>query len=68
MSRQGLIVTKTKSMVVVVEAIQAVLVQDKGANRGGPSAQYLSTLVPNTSKGMVLGIRDLKYWVLGPSG
>ena len=25
-------------------------------------------LVPNTITGMVLGIRSLKHWVLGPSG
>ena len=29
---------------------------------------YLRSLVPNTMKSMVLGTRDLKYWVLGPSG
>ena len=34
----------------------------------GPSTQYLWTLVPNTIKGMVFGTRDLKHWVLGPSG
>ena len=34
----------------------------------GPSTQYLRTLVPNTNKGMVFGTRNLKYWVLGPSG
>ena len=35
---------------------------------GVPSSQYSRTLVPNTIKGMVFGIRNLKYWVLGPSG
>ena len=34
----------------------------------GPSTQYLRTLVPNTIKGMVFGTRDLRYWVLRPSG
>ena len=34
----------------------------------GPSTQYLRTLVPNTKPLMVLGIRVLKYWLLGPSG
>ena len=34
----------------------------------GASTQYLRTLVSNTIKGMVLGTRILKYWVLGPSG
>ena len=34
----------------------------------GPSTQYSRTLVPKTMKGMVFGTRDLKYWVLGPSG
>ena len=33
-----------------------------------PSTQYLRTLVPNTTKGMVVETRVLKYWVLGPSG
>ena len=47
---------------------------------GGPSTQYLRTLVPKTtksmvfgmvpktSKSMVFGTRDLEYRVLGPSG
>ena len=34
----------------------------------GPSTQYLRILVPNTIESMVFGTRDLKYWVLGPSG
>ena len=34
----------------------------------GPSTQHLRTLVPKTSKGMVVGTRVLKSWVLGPSG
>ena len=34
----------------------------------GPSTQYLRTLVPNTIKSKVFGTRNLKYWVLGPSG
>ena len=34
----------------------------------GPSTQYLRSLVPNTIKSMVFGTRNLKYWVLGPSG
>ena len=34
----------------------------------GPSSQYLRTLVPKAIKAMVLGTRDLTYWVLGPSG
>ena len=34
----------------------------------GPSTLHLSSLVPNTSKGMVVGTRDLIQWVLGPSG
>ena len=29
---------------------------------------YSRTLVPNTMKSMVFGARDLKYWVLAPSG
>ena len=33
----------------------------------GPSTQFLRTLVPKTSKGMVFGARVLKYWVLGPA-
>ena len=33
-----------------------------------PSTQYSRTLVPKTIKGMVLGTRDLEYWVLGPCG
>ena len=34
----------------------------------GPSTQYSRAPVPKTSKGMVFGTRDLKCWVLGPSG
>ena len=34
----------------------------------GPHTQYLGTLVPKTIPLMALGIRVLKYWVLGPSG
>ena len=34
----------------------------------GPSTQCLRTLVPKAIKGMVVGTRVLKYWVLGPSG
>ena len=34
----------------------------------GPSTQYLRTLVLKTIPLMVFGTRDLKYWVLGPSG
>ena len=34
----------------------------------GPGTQYLSSLVPNTSRGTVWGTRNLKYWILGPSG
>ena len=34
----------------------------------GPSTQYLRSLVPNTIKSMVFGTRNLKYWLLGPSG
>ena len=36
----------------------------------GPSTQYLMTLAPNTIKSMVsgTGTRNLKYWVLEPSG
>ena len=37
-------------------------------NPEGPSTQSLSTLVPNTIKSMVFGIRDHEYWVFGPSG
>ena len=29
---------------------------------------YLRTLVPNTIQSRVFGARNLKYWVLGPSG
>ena len=28
----------------------------------------LRLLIPKTTKGVVFGTRDLKYWVLGPSG
>ena len=31
-----------------------------------PSTQYLKFLVPETIQFMVFGIRDLRYWVLGP--
>ena len=34
----------------------------------GPSNQYSRSLVPDTTKGMVFGTRNLKCWVLGPSG
>ena len=34
----------------------------------GPSTQYLRFLVPKTIPLMVFGARELKYWVLGPSG
>ena len=34
----------------------------------GPSSPNLSSLVPNTIKSMFSGTRNLKYWVLGPSG
>ena len=34
----------------------------------GPSTQYLRLLAPKTIPLVVLGTRDLKYWVLGPSG
>ena len=34
-------------------------------NPEGPGTQYLRTLVPNIIK---FGIKDFKYWVLGPSG
>ena len=30
--------------------------------------QYLRRLVPKTIEGRVVGARNLKYWVLGPSG
>ena len=33
----------------------------------GPSTQSLGSLVPDTIKSMVVGTRNLKYWVLGPS-
>ena len=32
----------------------------------GPSTQYLRLLVPKTIP--LVGTKDLKYWVLGPSG
>ena len=34
----------------------------------GPSTQYLRSLVSNASKSMVVGTRNLKDCVLGPSG
>ena len=34
----------------------------------GPSTQNLRSLVPSTLRSMVLGARNLKYWVLGPRG
>ena len=34
----------------------------------GPSTKYLRTLVPKACLCMVFGTRDLKCWVLGPSG
>ena len=34
----------------------------------GPSTQYLRSLVQKASPLLVLGARDLEYWVLGPSG
>ena len=34
----------------------------------GPSIQYLRLLVSKTILFMAFGTRDLKYWVLGPSG
>ena len=34
----------------------------------GPSTQYLRTLIPKIIKSMVFGARNLKYWILGPSG
>ena len=34
----------------------------------GPSTQYLRFLVPKTMLLMVFGPKDLRYWVLGPSG
>ena len=37
-------------------------------NPESPSTQYFMTLVRKTIKSMVFGARDLKYWVLGPSG
>ena len=38
------------------------------ASLRGPSTQYFRTLVPKTLKGVVVEIRVLVYWVLGPSG
>ena len=37
-------------------------------NPAGPSTQYLRFLVPKTILLVVFGTRNLKYWVLGPSG
>ena len=37
-------------------------------NPEGPSTKYLRSLVPNTITSMVFGTRNLKDWVLGPSG
>ena len=34
----------------------------------GQGTQYLRFLVPKTILLMVFGTRDLKHWVLGPSG
>ena len=34
----------------------------------GPSTQHLRFLVPQTTLLMVSGTKELKYWVLGPSG
>ena len=34
----------------------------------GPSTQYFRSLVPKTIRLMAFGTRDLKHWVLGPSG
>ena len=34
----------------------------------GPSTQYFRSLVPNTIISMVVGTRNLRYWVLGPLG
>ena len=34
----------------------------------GPSSQYSRTRVPNVIQGMVLGTRNLRFWVLGISG
>ena len=36
--------------------------------KGGPSTQCLRVLVPKTTLLVVLGTRDLKHWVLVPSG
>ena len=36
--------------------------------QGPPRTQSTRTLVPDTLKGMILGARGLKYWVLGASG
>ena len=48
----------SKSVQVLCNGIEAVMV-----------GKLLSrTRVPNTTRGMVFGARDLKYWVLGPSG
>ena len=34
----------------------------------GPSSKYLRLLVPKAILFIVFGLRNLKYWVLGPSG
>ena len=34
----------------------------------GSSTSTIRTLVPNTIKSMISGIRNLLYWLLGPSG
>ena len=38
------------------------------SNPEGPSTQHLRSLVSNTIQSMIFGTRNLKYWVLGPSG
>ena len=37
------------------------------SNPKGPSTQYFRTLVPETINSMVLGTRNLKYRIFGPS-
>ena len=61
-------IRQTITAIPSAEAIDTLYLGSLVPYPEGPCTQHLRTLVPNTIKGMVFGTRDLKYWVLGPSG
>ena len=55
-------------MYIYIWVIQRIRWWDELSSPEDPSTIYLRTLVPNTIKDMVIGTREIKHWVLGPSG